>query len=198
MELGRLLDESPRRLSSQTGNRAAGEHGYLRHMASSFSFKTPPSNRKGRIIGDVAAEEIRRRLGHYKGASVGSNAANSAQSGRDVSVPASAHRHRRKDSLASKADTSKSLPRRPSENVPRAASALGSHPVERSGNLTVLDPVPISTSSVSNQDENTPFGIAAGGGFAGRRVKPQSLASFEMRRPRWIRRPGWMRRDGSR
>ncbi|KAB8343190.1 hypothetical protein FH972_022780 [Carpinus fangiana] len=50
-QLGRQLDASPRK------------HAQRRDMdAASFSFKTPPSNRYGRVIGDADADEIRRRL----------------------------------------------------------------------------------------------------------------------------------------
>lgn len=43
--------------------------------AASFSFKTPPSNRKGRVIADSDAEVLRRRLGGAPGAGVGSGSA---------------------------------------------------------------------------------------------------------------------------
>jgi hypothetical protein len=48
-ELGQVLDESPRKYS-------------LRRMTSNWDYHTPPSNRKGRILGDGEAADLQSRL----------------------------------------------------------------------------------------------------------------------------------------
>jgi len=58
-QLGRILDLSPRKNPSRYNSP-------LRKESPSHSFKTPPSNRKGRVILDDVADELRARLGHMR------------------------------------------------------------------------------------------------------------------------------------
>jgi hypothetical protein len=48
-ELGQALDQSPRKHA-------------LRHIKSTWDYRTPPSNRKGRILGDGEAADLQDRL----------------------------------------------------------------------------------------------------------------------------------------
>jgi len=48
-EIGQVLDQSPRKYS-------------LRRMNSNWDYRTPPSNRKGRIVGDGEAADLKDRL----------------------------------------------------------------------------------------------------------------------------------------
>lgn len=48
-ELGEVLDQSPRKYS-------------VRHIISDWDYRTPPSNRKGRIVGDGEVADLRDRL----------------------------------------------------------------------------------------------------------------------------------------
>ncbi|KAF1999804.1 hypothetical protein P154DRAFT_436319 [Amniculicola lignicola CBS 123094] len=52
-ELGEILDQSPRKYS-------------LRRVNSNFDYRTPPSNRKGRIIPNEDMDDLQRRLRHVR------------------------------------------------------------------------------------------------------------------------------------
>ncbi len=71
-ELGNVLDASPRKHNPRKGSFQKDR--LIREISRSFAFKTPPSNRKGRVIQNEDADELRRRLGHMR--SFGSNITN--------------------------------------------------------------------------------------------------------------------------
>jgi len=51
-----------------------------RRRSGSLAFKTPPSNRKGRVFEEKTAEELRRQFGHVRNVSHGSNITNKSTS----------------------------------------------------------------------------------------------------------------------
>lgn len=120
---------------------------------------------------------------------------------RAVSLPG----HNRAVSNASRADTNKSLPRRPSESIPRADALLALD--SRSGNrdgLTVLEPIPMSNSGsgeevgeVENDDAGKYGRFGMSDAFSLMPLPTIERHSLESRRPRWAHRPAWMRRDRS-
>ncbi|KAF2101892.1 hypothetical protein NA57DRAFT_35010 [Rhizodiscina lignyota] len=60
-QLGQILDSTPRRY---VPNPQQQQQHQMRRVASSFEYHTPPSNRKGRVLGDEEKDEIRRHLRH--------------------------------------------------------------------------------------------------------------------------------------
>lgn len=77
-ELGQVLDQSPRK------------HG-LRRMLSNFDYHTPPSNRKGRILGDGEAADLQYQLRRVRsngtiGSKFNLQRENSARSKRGISA----------------------------------------------------------------------------------------------------------------
>lgn len=58
-QLGRILDLSPRKAAPKQGSPPG-------NTSDSFGFRTPPSNRKGRVIMDEDVSDLRRRLGRVR------------------------------------------------------------------------------------------------------------------------------------
>lgn len=71
-ELVLVLDASPRKHNPRKGSFQSDR--LIRQISTSFTFKTPPSNRKGRVFQNEDADELRRRLRHMR--SLGSNVTN--------------------------------------------------------------------------------------------------------------------------
>lgn len=70
-DLGQILDQSPRKHS-------------LRRANSNFDYRTPPSNRKGKIIGDNDVADLRSRLRKVRSNETLASRANTAHRGNSV------------------------------------------------------------------------------------------------------------------
>ena len=171
-EITQLLEQSPRK------------HAENQPQPSPFSFRTPPTNRRGRIIGDGTASELRRKLGHLRNVShastVNTNKSLPRRPSESVTRATPAQYHRRAVSNVSNATTNKSLPRRPSESRPRASSALGTY------SMTAAEMV--------DAEIGNPHKI--GHHVAAVRKPPSMASSINGRKSRWARKPGWLKGDG--